>query len=31
VIRLHHANSPDTPSSNMGGVLFGKKNTDFFI
>jgi 3-hydroxy-9,10-secoandrosta-1,3,5(10)-triene-9,17-dione monooxygenase len=30
-IRLHHANSPDTPGSNMGGVLFGKKNTDFFI
>jgi 3-hydroxy-9,10-secoandrosta-1,3,5(10)-triene-9,17-dione monooxygenase len=30
-IRLHHANSPDTPGSNMGGVLFGQKNTDFFI
>jgi alkylation response protein AidB-like acyl-CoA dehydrogenase len=30
-IRLHHANSPDTPASNMGGVLFGKNNTDFFI
>jgi 3-hydroxy-9,10-secoandrosta-1,3,5(10)-triene-9,17-dione monooxygenase len=30
-IRLHHANSPDTPGSNMGGMLFGKKNTDFFI
>jgi len=31
VIRLHHANSPDTPGSNMGGMLFGMKNTDFFI
>ena len=30
-IRLHHANSPDGPSANMGGVLFGGKNTDFFI
>ncbi|MBW2720305.1 MAG: acyl-CoA dehydrogenase family protein, partial [Deltaproteobacteria bacterium] len=30
-IRLHHANSPDTPGSNMGGVLFGQKSTDFFI
>lgn len=30
-IRLHHANSPDGPAANMGGVLFGKQNTDFFI
>ena len=30
-IRLHHANGPDTPAANFGGVLFGKKNTDFFI
>ncbi len=30
-IRLHHANGPDGPAANMGGVLFGQKNTDFFI
>lgn len=30
-IRLHHANGPDGPAANMGGVLFGRKNTDFFI
>ncbi len=30
-IRLHHANGPDTPAANFGGVLFGAKNTDFFI
>jgi 3-hydroxy-9,10-secoandrosta-1,3,5(10)-triene-9,17-dione monooxygenase len=30
-IRLHHANSPDGPAANFGGVLFGAKNTDFFI
>jgi 3-hydroxy-9,10-secoandrosta-1,3,5(10)-triene-9,17-dione monooxygenase len=30
-IRLHHANGPDGPAANMGGVLFGKQNTDFFI
>ena len=30
-IRLHHANGPDGPASNFGGVLFGAKNTDFFI
>ena len=30
-IRLHHANSPDKPMTNLGGVLFGKKSTDFFI
>ena len=30
-IRLHHANAPDSPASNFGGFLFGKKNTDFFI
>jgi len=30
-IRLHHANGPDGPAANMGGVIFGQKNTDFFI
>lgn len=30
-IRLHHANGPDGPAANFGGVLFGAKNTDFFI
>lgn len=30
-IRLHHANGPDGPAANMGGVLFGRDNTDFFI
>ena len=30
-IRLHHANAPDKPAANFGGVLFGKKSTDFFI
>jgi 3-hydroxy-9,10-secoandrosta-1,3,5(10)-triene-9,17-dione monooxygenase len=30
-IRLHHANGPDSPAANMGGVLFGQKSTDFFI
>ena len=30
-IRLHHANGPDGPAANMGGVMFGQKNTDFFI
>jgi 3-hydroxy-9,10-secoandrosta-1,3,5(10)-triene-9,17-dione monooxygenase len=30
-IRLHHANGPEGPAANMGGVLFGRDNTDFFI
>lgn len=30
-IRLHHANGPDGPATNFGTVLFGGKNTDFFI
>jgi len=30
-IRAHHANSPDKPAENFGGVQFGKKNTDGFI
>lgn len=30
-IRLHHANGPEGPAANMGAVLFGRKNTDFFI
>ena len=30
-IRAHHANGPDKPSANFGAVLFGEKNTDFFI
>ncbi|MEM7135106.1 MAG: acyl-CoA dehydrogenase family protein [Myxococcota bacterium] len=30
-IRLHHANGPDGPAANFGGVLFGAKSTDFFI
>jgi 3-hydroxy-9,10-secoandrosta-1,3,5(10)-triene-9,17-dione monooxygenase len=30
-IRLHHANGPEGPAANMGTVLFGGKNTDFFI
>jgi 3-hydroxy-9,10-secoandrosta-1,3,5(10)-triene-9,17-dione monooxygenase len=30
-IRLHHANGPDGPAANMGSVMFGKQNTDFFI
>ncbi len=30
-IRLHHANGPDGPAANFGGVLFGAKNKDFFI
>ena len=30
-IRLHHANGPDGPAANFGTVLFGGKNTDFFI
>jgi 3-hydroxy-9,10-secoandrosta-1,3,5(10)-triene-9,17-dione monooxygenase len=30
-IRLHHANGPDTPAANFGTVLFGGKNSDFFI
>ena len=30
-IRLHHANGTEGPAANFGGVLFGAKNTDFFI
>jgi 3-hydroxy-9,10-secoandrosta-1,3,5(10)-triene-9,17-dione monooxygenase len=30
-IRQHHANGLEKPAENFGGVLFGKKNTDFFI
>ena len=31
VIRLHHANGPESPASNFGAMLFGGKNADFFI
>lgn len=30
-IRAHHANGPDKPTLNFGGVLLGKRTTDFFI
>lgn len=30
-IRAHHANQPDKPALNYGGLLLGNKNTDFFI
>ena len=30
-ICLHHANGTEGPAANFGGVLFGAKNTDFFI
>ena len=30
-IRAHHANMPDGPAANFGGVMLGKKSTDFFI
>lgn len=30
-IRAHHANQPDKPAINYGGVQFGKRTTDYFI
>ena len=30
-IRAHHANGPEKPASNFGGLQFGHRNTDFFI
>jgi 3-hydroxy-9,10-secoandrosta-1,3,5(10)-triene-9,17-dione monooxygenase len=29
--RAHYANGPDKPSRNLGGVLLGLKNQDFFL
>lgn len=29
--RAHYANNPDKPGKNMGSVLMGLKNTDFFL
>jgi 3-hydroxy-9,10-secoandrosta-1,3,5(10)-triene-9,17-dione monooxygenase len=29
--RGHYANNPEKPARNLGGVLLGLKNTDFFI
>ena len=29
--RAHYANNPDKPSRNLGGVLLGRKNVDFFL
>ena len=29
--RAHYANNPDKPGRNLGGVLLGLKNTDFFL
>jgi 3-hydroxy-9,10-secoandrosta-1,3,5(10)-triene-9,17-dione monooxygenase len=29
--RAHHANGPDKPGKNLGGVLLGLKNQDFFL
>jgi len=30
-IRAHHANGPDKPAINFGGVQFGKRTTDIFL
>ena len=30
-IRAHHANMPDKPALNFGGVQLGKRNSDGFI
>lgn len=30
-IRAHHANQPEKPALNYGGLLLGNSNTDFFI
>ncbi len=29
--RAHHANNPEKPARNLGGVLLGARNTDFFV
>jgi 3-hydroxy-9,10-secoandrosta-1,3,5(10)-triene-9,17-dione monooxygenase len=29
--RAHYANNPEKPARNLGGVLLGAKNTDFFV
>ena len=29
--RAHYANNPEKPARNLGGVLLGQKNTDFFV
>jgi 3-hydroxy-9,10-secoandrosta-1,3,5(10)-triene-9,17-dione monooxygenase len=29
--RAHYANNPEKPGRNLGGVLLGAKNTDFFV
>jgi 3-hydroxy-9,10-secoandrosta-1,3,5(10)-triene-9,17-dione monooxygenase len=29
--RAHYANSPDKPGRNLGGVLLGLKNQDYFV
>lgn len=30
-IRAHHANGPDGPTRNLGGVLLGERTTDYFL
>ena len=29
--RAHYANNPEKPSRNLGGILLGQKNQDFFV
>jgi 3-hydroxy-9,10-secoandrosta-1,3,5(10)-triene-9,17-dione monooxygenase len=29
--RAHYANNPEKPARNLGGVLLGQKNTDYFV
>lgn len=30
-IRAHHANGPDKPAQNFGGITLGQKNVDYFL